>query len=40
VTVKTVELHLSNVYRKLAIGSRRHLEAALAAPQGDPLLTP
>jgi DNA-binding NarL/FixJ family response regulator len=34
VTVKTVELHLSNVYRKLQIGSRRQLAAALgdAAP--------
>jgi DNA-binding CsgD family transcriptional regulator len=29
VTVKTVELHLSNVYRKLQIGSRRQLAAAL-----------
>jgi DNA-binding CsgD family transcriptional regulator len=29
VTVKTVELHLSNVYRKLGIGSRRDLPAAL-----------
>jgi len=29
VTVKTVELHLSNVYRKLRIGSRRELGAAL-----------
>ena len=31
VTVKTVELHLSNVYRKLRIGSRRELGAALQA---------
>jgi DNA-binding CsgD family transcriptional regulator len=31
VTVKTVELHLSSVYRKLAIGSRRQLAAALDA---------
>jgi DNA-binding NarL/FixJ family response regulator len=30
VTVKTVELHLSNVYRKLRIGSRRELASALA----------
>ena len=34
VTVKTVELHLSNVYRKLQIGSRRQLAAALAEPSG------
>ena len=31
VTVKTVEVHLSSVYRKLAIGSRRRLAAALDA---------
>jgi len=31
VTVKTVELHLSSVYRKLAIGSRRQLADALDA---------
>jgi DNA-binding NarL/FixJ family response regulator len=29
VTVKTVELHLSNVYRKLDIASRRQLAPAL-----------
>jgi DNA-binding NarL/FixJ family response regulator len=29
VTVKTVELHLTNTYRKLAIRSRRELETAL-----------
>ena len=29
VTVKTVELHLSSVYRKLGIGSRKELAAAL-----------
>lgn len=29
VTVKTVEVHLSSVYRKLGIGSRRQLAAAL-----------
>jgi DNA-binding CsgD family transcriptional regulator len=32
VTVKTVEQHLGRVYRKLDIGSRRALGAALAAP--------
>ncbi len=32
VTVKTVEQHLSRVYRKLNIGSRKDLGAALAAP--------
>jgi ATP/maltotriose-dependent transcriptional regulator MalT len=31
VTVKTVEVHLSSVYRKLEIGSRRQLAAALTA---------
>jgi DNA-binding CsgD family transcriptional regulator/tetratricopeptide (TPR) repeat protein len=31
VTPKTVEVHLSNVYRKLAIRSRRELPSALAA---------
>ena len=37
VTVKTVEVHLSNVYRKLEISSRRHLAAALAGPQAEPV---
>jgi DNA-binding NarL/FixJ family response regulator len=32
VTPKTVEVHLSNAYRKLGIGSRRELPAALADP--------
>ena len=32
VTVKTVELHLSNVYRKLEISSRRQLPSALVKP--------
>ena len=32
VTVKTVEVHLSSVYRKLAITSRRQLSSALEAP--------
>ena len=31
VTPKTVEVHLSNAYRKLGIGSRRELTAALAS---------
>ena len=38
VTVKTVEVHLSNVYRKLEIGSRRKLGAALAAHAAEPAL--
>ena len=33
VTVKTVEVHLSSVYRKLQISSRRQLAAALGASQ-------
>jgi DNA-binding CsgD family transcriptional regulator len=37
VTVKTVELHLSNVYRKLQIGSRRQLAAALAETRAEPV---
>jgi DNA-binding CsgD family transcriptional regulator len=32
VTPKTVEVHLSNAYRKLGIRSRRELERALAVP--------
>jgi DNA-binding CsgD family transcriptional regulator len=32
VTVKTVEMHLSRVYRKLDIDSRRQLAGALSAP--------
>ncbi|HEX2096915.1 MAG TPA: AAA family ATPase [Solirubrobacterales bacterium] len=32
VTPKTVEVHLSNAYRKLGIRSRRELDGALAAP--------
>jgi DNA-binding NarL/FixJ family response regulator len=32
VTVKTVEVHLSRVYRKLDIESRQQLTAALSAP--------
>jgi DNA-binding CsgD family transcriptional regulator len=37
VTVKTVEVHLSNAYRKLDIGSRRQLATALAAPHPEPV---
>ena len=33
VTVKTVEVHLSNVYRKLDIHSRRQLSSALISPR-------
>ena len=36
VTVKTVEVHLSSVYRKLEIGSRRELPAALYARHESP----
>ena len=32
VTPKTVENHLTNVFRKLGVGSRRELRAALSAP--------
>ena len=35
VTTKTVEVHLSNVYRKLGIGSREELGTALGGA-GDP----
>jgi ATP/maltotriose-dependent transcriptional regulator MalT len=38
VTVKTVEVHLSSVYRKLGIGSRRQLGAALVAGAPEPAL--
>src|SRR5262249_2371097 len=34
ITPKTVEMHLSNVYRKLGISSRSHLPAALSKPTG------
>jgi len=40
VTVKTVEVHLSHVYRKLDIGSRRQLSAAFGAPATEPVGTP
>ena len=36
VTPKTVEVHLSNAYRKLGIGSRRELEKALTRGLSDP----
>jgi DNA-binding NarL/FixJ family response regulator len=35
--VKTVEVHLSNAYRKLEIGSRRQLAAAMVGPQAEPV---
>ena len=35
VTVKTIEVHLSNVYRKLEIGSRRQLASALLGPAAE-----
>jgi DNA-binding CsgD family transcriptional regulator len=35
VTVKTVEVHLSSVYRKLELSSRRQLGAALGAAAED-----
>jgi DNA-binding CsgD family transcriptional regulator len=34
VTEKTVETHLTSVYRKLNIGGRAQLEAALGSSQG------
>ena len=36
VTVKTVEVHLSSVYRKLELSSRRQLASALAEPSDAP----
>jgi DNA-binding NarL/FixJ family response regulator len=36
VTPKTVEVHLSSVYRKLGIRSRSQLSAALAEPARAP----
>ena len=40
VTVKTVEQHLGRVYRKLDIGSRKQLGAALVAPAEGSAETP
>jgi DNA-binding CsgD family transcriptional regulator len=37
--VKTVEMHLSRVYRKLEISSREQLAAALAEPEPEPEIT-
>jgi DNA-binding CsgD family transcriptional regulator len=34
-SVKTVEMHLSNAYRKLDVRSRRHLPKALASHADD-----
>ena len=36
VTVKTVEMHLTSIYRKLAITGRNEIAAALDPPVGDP----
>jgi DNA-binding CsgD family transcriptional regulator len=36
ITVKAVEWHLGNVYRKLEIGGRRELAGALPEPAGAP----
>ena len=38
VTVKTVEVHLSSVYRKLGLSSRRQLASALGEPSDAPAL--
>jgi DNA-binding CsgD family transcriptional regulator/tetratricopeptide (TPR) repeat protein len=35
VTIKTVEMHLSHTYRKLGIGSRQELRAALERPAAE-----
>jgi DNA-binding CsgD family transcriptional regulator len=40
VTVKTVEVHLSHVYRKLEIDSRRQLAAALTGAVTEPAAVP
>ena len=37
VTVKTVEVHVTHVYRKLDIGSRRQLATALRQRQAEPV---
>jgi DNA-binding CsgD family transcriptional regulator len=39
VTVKTVEMHLGNAYRKLDIGSRRELAPLLRAAQPQGAIT-
>jgi DNA-binding NarL/FixJ family response regulator len=36
VTIKTVETHLSNTYRKLEISSRAQLDKALLTPAPSP----
>jgi DNA-binding NarL/FixJ family response regulator len=36
VTLRTVEMHLSNAFRKLDISARTQLQTALTAPESGP----